>query len=129
MYKHAMQKQLMDYGTIKEMQPVLRRQIDGLKDKISHRGDVVTSAGLTQQQTLNRLERTYAANREFLADLEYCFQFLDLRERTVLHHFYIQRTWDYIEIISEKIGVERSQIYRIKDKALKKLVLAYYGRK
>ena len=54
-------------------------------------------------------------------------ELLSDREMTVIHHFYIERTWDYIEILNEKLGVERSQIYRIKDKAMTKLCRGYFG--
>lgn len=127
MYKHAMLKQLKDYGTIKQMQPVLEQQIAATEWQLEKHGDRTTHSGLSRSRTLARLQRTYAANREFLLDIDCCLQVLDNREKLVIHHFYLERTWDYIDILSEKLGVERSQLYRIKDKALRKLCLAYYG--
>lgn len=129
MYKHAMLRMLQDYGAAKDMQPLLERQINGLKMKIDHSIDKTVTSVQKLESTVQRLERNHRANASFMADIEYCFKALTDREYCVIYHFYIHRTWDYIEIINEKIGVERSQIYRIKDKAMKKLVAAYYGRR
>lgn len=127
MYKHAMLTQLKNYGMVKRMQPVLARQIDGAKWRLEKHGDRLTPEGLTRSRMLERMQRTYRENREFLADIDCCMQVLDDREKTVIHHFYLERTWDYMDILSDKLGVERSQIYRIKDRAMKKLVQTYYG--
>lgn len=127
MYKHAMLRQLRDYGTIRRMQPVLKQQIESAKWRMEKHGDRIAGSGQSRSEAIAHMERTYSANREFIRDMESCFNVLTDRERTVIHHFYIERTWDYIEILSEKLSVERSQLYRIKDKAMRKLVLAYYG--
>ena len=129
MYKHAMLRMLQEYGAAKEIQPLLENQIEGLKMKVDHSTDNSLVSVQNRQSTLQRLERNHAANKSFMADIEYCFKVLTDREYCVIYHFYIHRTWDYIEIINEKLGIERSQIYRIKDKAMKKLVMAYYGRR
>lgn len=127
MYKHAMLKKLKDYSTIKRMQPILERQMESAKWRLEKQGDRLTPNGLTRTRMLDRMQRTYNENREFIADIDCCLQVLSDREKLVIHHFYLERTWDYIDILSEKLGVERSQLYRIKDRAMKKLVLAYYG--
>ena len=129
MYKHAMLRMLQDYGAAKDMQTLLEQQIAGLKMKIDHSIDKSAPSVQKLESTMQRRERNYKASASFMADIEYCFKVLTDREYCVIYHFYIHRTWDYIELISEKIGVERSQIYRIKDKAMKKLVAAYYGRR
>ena len=127
MYKHAMLKQLKDYSAIKRMQPILEQQMESARWRLDKQGDRLTPNGLTRTRMLDRMQRTYNENREFIADMDCCLQVLNDRERLVIHHFYIERTWDYIDILSEKLGVERSQLYRIKDRAMKKLVLAYFG--
>ncbi len=127
MYKHAMLKQLKDYSAIKRMQPILEQQMESARWRLDKQGDRLTPNGLTRTRMLDRMQRTYNENREFIADMDCCLQVLNDRERLVIHHFYIEHTWDYIDILSEKLGVERSQLYRIKDRAMKKLVLAYFG--
>lgn len=127
MYKHRMLRMLKDYGDIKRMQPVLAQQIENTRWQLEKRGDRVTSSGISRSQSLEEMKKAYDANREYLQDMDCRMTVLDEREMTVIHHFYIERTWDYIEILNEKLGVERSQIYRIKDKAMKKLCTAYFG--
>ena len=48
-------------------------------------------------------------------------------ERRVLELFYIQRQGNYIDRLCEELCVERSQIYRKKDEALRKFCLAICG--
>ena len=127
MYKHRMLRMLKDYGHIKRMQPVLAQQIENTKWQLEKRGDRVTSSGMSRSQALVEMEKTYNANSEYLKDMDCRLALLSDREMTVIHHFYIERTWDYIEILNEKLGVERSQIYRIKDRAMTKLCRGYFG--
>ena len=129
MYKHAMLRKLKDYGSIRRMQPLLKQQIANSRWNLEKHGDRQDNTGCWRSDAVARLEETYSANREFLQDMESCFTLLNDREMAVIHHFYIERTWDYIDILSEKLAVERSQLYRIKDQAMAKLVLAYYGAK
>ena len=109
------------------MQPVLAQQIENTKWQLEKRGDRVTSSGLSRSRALAEMEKTYNANSEYLKDMGCRLALLNDRETTVIHHFYIERTWDYIEILNEKLGVERSQIYRIKDRAMAKLCRGYFG--
>ncbi len=127
MYKHRMLRMLKDYGNIKRMQPMLAQQIENTRWQLDKRGDRVTSGGISRSQSLAEMKKTYDANREYLQDMDCRMNVLDEREMTVIYHFYIERTWDYIEILNEKLGVERSQIYRIKDKAMTKLCRGYFG--
>ena len=127
MYKHRMLRMLKDYGNIKRMQPVLAQQIENTKWQLEKRGDRVTSSGVSRSRALIEMEKTYNANSEYLKDMDCRLSLLNDREMAVIHHFYIERTWDYIEILNEKLGVERSQIYRIKDRAMTKLCLGYFG--
>lgn len=52
---------------------------------------------------------------------------LDEREKEVLNGFYIHRTPDYVDRLCDKLCIEKSQVYRTKDKALYKFTLAMYG--
>lgn len=52
---------------------------------------------------------------------------LDNTERLVLERFYIHRESRYLDRLCSELGYEKSQIYRIKDVALKKFTLARCG--
>lgn len=127
MYKHAMIKQLKQYSQLRMAQPVLQMQIENAKRKCNRISSQTSGSDAERQMLVNRLERRYRANEDYISEMEGCMQFLTEKEKTVIWHFYIERTYDYIEILNEKLGVERSQIYRIKDKALRHLSLIYFG--
>ena len=52
---------------------------------------------------------------------------LEPEERTVLEGFYIDRQPRYIDKLIAKLHLEKSSIYRLKDKALESYVLIAYG--
>lgn len=52
---------------------------------------------------------------------------LDEDERYVLDMFYISRPSMYLDKISDRLHFEKSQIYKIKDRALYKFTVAMYG--
>lgn len=70
-----------------------------------------------EQHRIDELEKVAEENRRYMEDVEVCLDCMPPRQRRVLWHFYVRRSDDYIEILNEKLNVERSQIYRIKTKA------------
>lgn len=52
---------------------------------------------------------------------------LDKRERQVLEGFYLQASYNHIDSLCQKLSIEKSTLYRIKDEALRKFTLAMYG--
>ena len=52
---------------------------------------------------------------------------LTTQQRDVLTVFYIDRPADHIGVLCERYNVERSQVYRMKDDALRAFTLARYG--
>lgn len=52
---------------------------------------------------------------------------LDPEERLVLHHLYMYPQADALEQLCQKLEVEKSSVYRRRDKALQKFTLALYG--
>lgn len=52
---------------------------------------------------------------------------LDEREKRILTLFYVRRPSRHIEQLCEELHIETSHLYRLKDEALKKFVVAVYG--
>jgi len=127
MYKHAMIKHLKKYSRLRRAQPVIRMQVENARRKYDYTLSATGKEDEERKMLINRLERRYRSNEDYISEMDGCMQFLTDKEKTVLWHFYIERTYDYIEILNDKLGVERSQIYRIKDKALSHLSLIYFG--
>lgn len=119
MYKEQAVEQLREYSRAKEREPFLAMKKQVLTERINNG----TGDSRTSRAVLKRVENTILADSITIQDVESCLEYLSERERCVLWHFYIQRTDDYIEILNEKLCVERSQIYRLKDKAIRKFAM------
>ena len=48
-------------------------------------------------------------------------------ERRILELFYIQRPTDYVIRLCDELAIEKSELYRRKDKALEKFTRACFG--
>lgn len=125
MGKEKVVKLLRQYSVLRKTQPVLRRQIDSLKKIIEQNpGD---GNGPERLKSVKRMESAYRLNESMMQRMDNAIEFLDGREKSVLWHFYINRTPEYMDLLAERLAVERSQIYRIKDRALSKLEAMYFG--
>lgn len=71
-----------------------------------------------EQHRVARLEKITEENLRFTEDVEACLNSMPPREKEVLWQFYVDRGFDYIGSLCEKLGVERTQVYRIKDRAV-----------
>lgn len=74
-----------------------------------------------------RLKFLLAVNKKMADIIKRGLSALNSEELLVLKHFYIRERQDHIGQISEKLNLERSDVYRLKDKALRKYVLNMYG--
>ena len=74
-----------------------------------------------------RLKHTYKANKLRVSLIEKGLAALNDIERTVITEFSTSKACTAVDIISEKTGYERAQIYRIYDSALYKFTIAEYG--
>lgn len=119
MYKEQAMEQLREYSRARERADFLALRAQVLKQRIESGAD----SSRATMAVLKRVEKAIETDRMLIRDVESCLECLDEREKTVLWHFYVQRTYDYIEILNEKLCVERSQIYRLKDKALQKYTM------
>ena len=129
MWKKIVLEDLKKYAEIKKLQPILQLQVQNMENKIRRKSKEgsTDSYVLEQLMCLKKMQRTVKANQEFLDEIDRVLEFLPPRERVVLYNFYVDREYDYIENINEELNIERSQIYRVKDKALRHLSLFLYG--
>ncbi len=75
----------------------------------------------------DELKNNYKTVKRSVDRVSRGLEVLDEREKQILDGFYICRTLDYADRLCDKLCVEKSQLYRIKDKALYKFTLAMYG--
>ena len=131
MNKEAILQQLKEYSQRRKVQPVLKEQIDRLKKRAVLRKSegAIESERQAQERmrSIKRLEEAYRFNRRRQKSMDICLNTLEHREKTVLWYFYIDRPSDYIDRLADELGIERSQIYRVKDRALKNLGKVYFG--
>ena len=116
MTKEEAVKRLEKYGRVRHDKDFLSARIEAHRYRLKHARN--EHAARLEQHRLDKLTEAEKANRLFMEDIALCLSYMPEREKEVLWHFYVRRTYDYIEILSEKLHVERSQIYRIKDKAI-----------
>lgn len=131
MNKETILQQLKEYSQRRKVQPVLKEQIDRLKKRAVLRKSEGAMESERQAQermrSIKRLEEAYRFNRRRQKSMDICLNTLEYREKTVLWYFYIDRPSDYIDRLADELGIERSQIYRVKDRALKNLGKVYFG--
>ncbi|ADD02658.1 hypothetical protein TthWC1_2581 [Thermoanaerobacter thermohydrosulfuricus WC1] len=74
-----------------------------------------------------RLEYLYEANKKLVELIEKGLKKLNEKEYLILEKFYIDRPKKHIEFLSEKLGIEQAQIYRLRKEALYKFTVNMYG--
>ncbi len=74
-----------------------------------------------------RLELNLHSTRRLLKLIRRGLNALSEDEKQVLESFYIRRTSDYIDRLSETLCCERPTLYRLKDRALYNFTRAMYG--
>ena len=74
-----------------------------------------------------RLVWQHRERRLKLERMQRALSLLDDRERLVLEYFYVSRPKDHLDRLCDQLGYEKSQVYRLKDEALKNLTIALYG--
>lgn len=125
----------------------LRQSLDNIADKINYlendlssiRGastsSTPTTGGSSKREdylinnivTRERLKLNYDTSEKLLNIIDKGLNSLTDDERLVLEYFYIDRPTKHIERLSEKLHIERSQVYLLKDKALHKFTISMYG--
>lgn len=117
---------------IKEKIKILEEQMVSLKG-ISADEPVMGGLSKHEERLLNnitereRLSFSLKIAEELIDLTEKGLATLEERERQVLEGFYMQRAVNHVEALCEKMHIEKSTLYRIKDEALRKFTVAMYG--
>lgn len=74
-----------------------------------------------------RLDLNIKATTRLLALTEKGLGYLDDRQRMILHSFYVERPNDHVGELMEKLHMERSRVYQLKDEALYRFTVGMFG--
>lgn len=77
---------------------------------------------------IERLKRCYRMNKSDVNRVGEALKALDTQEYKIIENFYMSGRKPNIPKLEKEIKYQKSQIYRIRDKALKKLTYELYGR-
>lgn len=75
----------------------------------------------------DELQRAKQLTTEWLEWVNGALTALSDTERDLLDKFYVNRQRGHVERLCEKMNVEKSEVYRRKEKALRRFALALYG--
>lgn len=75
----------------------------------------------------DELQRAKASVTKWLEWVNRALTALSEQEKDLLDKFYINRRKGHVERLCEKMNVEKSEVYRRKEKALRRFALALYG--
>lgn len=89
----------------------------------SRREDQMLSNIVKRQELAWQLESV----RAWVAITDRALGCLNTEERLILDRLYIHRQKGYIDRLMQETGVEKSQIYRRREKALRNFTIALYG--
>lgn len=140
-WKQAAVQRLRDYDARKESIKILKEQIDVLEMQFTSIRAARTDGEPVSGNAGNHREDAMIANicrrDELTANLKVATREVELTEKglavltedekTILDVFYIARPYDHVLRLAEMFNVEKSEIYRRKDEALRKFTVAMYG--
>lgn len=129
---HKKRKQSLD--NIKTKIKALSEQYEAVRcssrsDKIPVTGGAcrIEDSMLSNIVERKRLEHTYKAVKHLVCLVDCGLKVLNAKEYNVLCDFYIDRPKNHIDKLMQEFGVDKSQIYRIKDLALYNFTISMYG--
>ena len=118
---------------LRERQAALRLQLEGIRASKSDTtpvmggGSRVEDGMISRMEELQRLELNYRAAAQLVSLTERGLESLTETQRLVLERFYIYRTPNHVEDLMERLHVERSRVYEIKEEALRQFTIRMYG--
>lgn len=74
-----------------------------------------------------RLSMLLEADKKMIEIVERGLKRLNKEEMLVLEMFFINKIRDHVDILKERMNIEKSQVYRIKNQALYKFTISMYG--
>ena len=121
-------------GNLNERIKILKLERESIKSARTD-GDPVSGGGTNRREEMliNNLyedsvrKKTLEINERRIAQLEACLASLLPNERTVLERFYIYSESHAADKLARDLSYDRSQIYNIKDAALRNMALMLYG--
>ncbi len=96
-------------------------------DPVQGGGSYMEEHLLNNMVEKDRLMENLRVTSKVVKWLEQGLNTLTAEERLVLEYFYINRLEGYREILCERLSVEQSKLYHLKDQALEKLTRVLYG--
>ena len=138
-WKEEAKRELRNYAALKESLPNIRLRIESIEARMtslkSMSSDTPVKGGGSQYEDrlLNclvekeRLAATYKADKIRLHLIERGLAVLNDTERAIVEEFAQNRPGRAVEILADRIGYERTQIYKLYDIALYRFTLAEYG--
>lgn len=139
-YRKVAIEDLRGYTDKKQSLCIMRERIVALQDSTRYLhgaalNDVPARGGGTAIEDqynndiveLDKLKRNYSIVAREVKRIHKAYHALRDNERRVLELFYINKVKDCVELLCEELGYERSNIYNIKDAALKRFTVLMYG--
>lgn len=134
-------QRLKDYEDRKAAEENLIEQIESLKDRFTAIRAATTDSTPVQGGNDNKrenmlisnismreeLEKNLAIVRRELSITEKGLDALSKQERLILTRFYISNSKNCVMRLCDELYISKTEVYRMKDKALKKFTLACYG--
>lgn len=111
---------------------VLKESIGSVQSSASQREPVAGGAAqdarwLNTLCDMDSARQALESCRRKLRMIERGLSVLDERERLVLTRFHIDRQRGHVEKLCEELFLEKSQVYDLREKALKRFTFAYLG--
>ena len=137
--KHSIDD-LREYGALKESLGTLPEEIRALEEDMQlvkgtryDKTPVVGGASGYEERLINyidrkgRLEQNLDLAQAKVERIERGLSVLTENERLVLTRFYIHREPRYLDRLCGELGYEKTAVYGLKNRALKRFTLAMYG--
>lgn len=124
---------MLSLDNISERIATLKASKEGVKACVTDKVPVKGGQSKYEEMLINciveieRLSLNYEVTERLIKLTERGLSVLDDEEREVLESFYISGSERCLDVLRERLGYEKSQIYRIKDRALQKYTVACFG--
>ena len=112
-----------DYSALRASTPDFVPDYLLTHDKGSRREDAMLTNIVRREELARQLESA----RAWVALVDKGLAVLDERDRLVLDKFFLHKQKRACEELCDLLDRERAQVYRLRDKALKRFTLALYG--
>lgn len=133
-------QRLKDYEIRRQAVENITEQIQLLEERFKAIRSATTDGTPTPTNT-NRREEMLAYNITTREELSYNLSFakreialtekgleaLTEKEKKILNRFFINRTRNHIQQLCDELFVSKTELYRMKDEALRKFTIAMYG--